>query len=201
MTQLYGGRQPADVDDSEVNPAAATDSDSDRSDSDGDDQSVPQDKQQQQQPLPAGCRRVQLRSRLLNHSFKPAAGSEDARKFEVILRAPPIGDRSADAIGSTAAAGDAENQQHFLRVHANRLSYVLDAMQPRCIILYEPRVAWVREIEVHMARRHGKAADRSPDKSDLPVDGDVQPLNVFFMVYENSVEEQRYLTNLRRVSL
>ncbi|KAJ3225805.1 hypothetical protein HK099_006203 [Clydaea vesicula] len=59
-------------------------------------------------------------------------------------------------------------------------SRFLEDCNPMWIILYEPDVSFIRRLEVY------KAAN--PDVY----------LKVFFMVYDNSVEEQKYLTKIRR---
>lgn len=59
---------------------------------------------------------------------------------------------------------------------------LLDEVEPSYIILYDPDTQFVREVEVYQARR-GK--------------GPGQTLQVYFIVYEESVEEQRYLTALK----
>ena len=121
--------------------------------------------------LPAGCSVA---------TFKSSKGEE----FDIILRIPPPGCGEEGAIAST----DTKN----IDGPAGRLGAVLTRLRPRCVVLFEPLVAWVREVEVYAAReaRRRIADDLTPD-----------PVRVYFMVFKNSVEEQRYLTRLRRVSL
>ncbi|KAH9261338.1 hypothetical protein BASA82_001022 [Batrachochytrium salamandrivorans] len=59
-------------------------------------------------------------------------------------------------------------------------SDLLERVKPQWIIMYDPDVAFVRRIEVYKALH--------PEIS----------LSVYFLVYDNSVEEQRYLTSIRR---
>ncbi|KAJ3212155.1 hypothetical protein HDU67_003991 [Dinochytrium kinnereticum] len=59
-------------------------------------------------------------------------------------------------------------------------SRVLEMLKPRWIIMYDPDVSFVRRIEVYKAMQ--------PDIS----------LKVYFMVYDNSIEEQRYLSFIRK---
>lgn len=120
--------------------------------------------------LPPGC---------ISVVFKPAEDKE----LKVILRVPPPGCGEEGAPSS----GDPRS----LDGPAGRLGGVLTRLRPRCIIFYEPRVAWVREVEVYAAK---EARRRSAEGLSL------DPVNVFFMVYKESVEEQRYLTQLRRVN-
>lgn len=58
---------------------------------------------------------------------------------------------------------------------------VLDEVSPDAVVLYDPDAQFVREVEVHQARR--------------PMS---ETLKVYFIVYEKSVEEQRYLSALTR---
>ncbi|KAJ1944131.1 DNA repair protein RAD16 [Kickxella alabastrina] len=55
----------------------------------------------------------------------------------------------------------------------------LEALRPTHIVMYDPDPAFIREIELYQA--HG-----GPLKQ------------VYFMVYDNSIEEQRYLSSIRR---
>jgi ERCC4-type nuclease len=64
---------------------------------------------------------------------------------------------------------------------SNDLSWsLLDSLRPHWVILYSPNMSFVRKLEVF--------------KSLYPSIA----LKVYFMVYDNSVEEQQYLTLLRR---
>eukprot|EP00624_Nannochloropsis_granulata_P000398 evm.model.NODE_115_length_3460_cov_26.111561.2 len=58
---------------------------------------------------------------------------------------------------------------------------LLDEVAPDVVVLYDPDAQFVREVEVHQARR--------------PMS---ETLKVYFTVYEKSVEEQRYLSALTR---
>ncbi|VDP85673.1 unnamed protein product [Echinostoma caproni] len=147
--------------------------------------------------LPLGCRRVRISSRLL-----PACAQHYT--VRVILRVPPS-TAQEDSVSILPENMDDRQTDDYVAVNGHHLGYVLDRFQPRYVILYEPRVAWVRELEVYQARRHGKTIDKELDeKTDTKQECEnsesieVQPLEVFFMLYENSVEEQCYLTNLRR---
>ncbi|RKP00956.1 hypothetical protein CXG81DRAFT_12593 [Caulochytrium protostelioides] len=57
---------------------------------------------------------------------------------------------------------------------------MLEALQPKYIIMYDVDMAFVRQVELYSARH--------PE----------QPVYVYFMVYDNSVEEQVYLSSIRR---
>ncbi|KAF6769558.1 hypothetical protein AHF37_12492 [Paragonimus kellicotti] len=139
--------------------------------------------------LPIGCRKIRVASRLL--SSKCTNGNKP--NLEVIVRvAPSMSGEEGSSTGLPNVMGAQDQRDDFLQIFGHRLAYVLDSLQPRYVILYEPRVAWVRELEVHNARRHAAAAADDVSSS-------LQPLDIFFMLYENSVEEQRYLTHLRRV--
>ncbi|XP_060605869.1 DNA repair endonuclease XPF-like [Ruditapes philippinarum] len=56
----------------------------------------------------------------------------------------------------------------------------LNEVQPTYIVLYDPDMEFVRQIEVYRASTPGS------------------PLRVYFLMYTGSVEEQRYLTTLRK---
>ncbi|KAJ3300865.1 hypothetical protein HDU76_005999 [Blyttiomyces sp. JEL0837] len=59
-------------------------------------------------------------------------------------------------------------------------SRVLESLMPRWVVMYDIDVGFIRRLEVFKASH--------PDV----------PLKVYSMVYDNSVEEQRYLTNIRK---
>ncbi|XP_059178554.1 DNA repair endonuclease XPF-like isoform X2 [Physella acuta] len=56
----------------------------------------------------------------------------------------------------------------------------IEELQPKYVVLYDADMGLVRQLEVFKASRPGK------------------PLRVYFMMYKGSVEEQRYLTSLRK---
>ena len=58
--------------------------------------------------------------------------------------------------------------------------HLLDEIKPRYIIMYEPDAAFIRRVEVYRSS-HGN-----------------RPVRVYFMYYGGSVEEQRYLSVVRR---
>lgn len=60
------------------------------------------------------------------------------------------------------------------------LMKTLQEVQPRFVVLYDPDLVFVRQLEVFKASRPGI------------------PLRVYFLIYAGSVEEQRYLTTLRK---
>ncbi|CAH8434069.1 unnamed protein product [Dicrocoelium dendriticum] len=182
LTQIC--KQSTSVDESEPQKEVDSDSGTDSQESDcaPTEPPVEGNAEKEQPKLPIGCRRVLVSSRLLT-----ARGSQDSTKrLEVILRVAPNISRE-DSSASISQRSD------FLEVFSHRLAYVLDSIQPRYVLLYEPRVAWVRELEVHKARRHitTQAEQAAGPKQ-------TRPLSVFFMLYEDSIEEQRYLTQLRR---
>lgn len=169
-----------------------SDSDSDHADS------KPSPKESEANPsrepsLPLGCRRVRVSSRLLSSSTSKLP-------VHVIIRIPPTAAQE-DSVSILPENLDASLVEDYLIVNGHRLGYVLDRLQPRYVILYQPRVAWVRELEVHLARRYVKPLQTNTEETvikDLD-DVKIEPLEVFFMLYESSVEEQCYLTSLRRV--
>ncbi|KAG5185904.1 restriction endonuclease type II-like protein [Tribonema minus] len=72
---------------------------------------------------------------------------------------------------------------------AERLS-LLDELRPRWVLMYDPDVAFVRELELHAATRGAAAAGAAAPPPP--------PLTVHFAVYRDSAEHQRFLTALRR---
>lgn len=69
----------------------------------------------------------------------------------------------------------------FVYAHERKLS-VLNHIQPSFVIMYDPDATFIRELEVYKAQR--------PDI----------PLKVYFMVYDTSLEEQKYLSSIKRES-
>ncbi|ORY60567.1 DNA repair endonuclease XPF [Pseudomassariella vexata] len=73
--------------------------------------------------------------------------------------------------------------QDLIVVHAyegDQDEHVLEEVKPRYIIMYEPDAAFIRRVEVYRSSHN----DRN--------------VRVYFMFYEGSVEEQRYLASVRR---
>ena len=58
--------------------------------------------------------------------------------------------------------------------------HVLEEVRPKYIIMYEPDAAFIRRVEVYRSSHEDRA------------------LRVYFMYYSGSVEEQRYLSSVRR---
>lgn len=61
------------------------------------------------------------------------------------------------------------------------LKGLLTTLRPRYVILYEPEMAAIRQIELYQAHQDTK----------------VDPIEVFFFIFDGSAEEQRYLRNLQ----
>jgi hypothetical protein len=59
-------------------------------------------------------------------------------------------------------------------------SELLDDLMPRFIVIYDPNSSFVRQVEMYKAKYPGL------------------PLRVYFLVYANSVEEQKYLTTIKQ---
>jgi DNA excision repair protein ERCC-4 len=58
--------------------------------------------------------------------------------------------------------------------------HVLEEVKPRYIIMYEPDASFIRRVEVYRSSHNNRG------------------VRVFFMYYGGSVEEQRYLSAVRR---
>lgn len=69
---------------------------------------------------------------------------------------------------------------HPLKSSAFALQQLLLTVEPKYIVLYDVNIATVREIEMYQATRAKEV------------------LRVYFLMYEDSVDEQRYLTALRK---
>lgn len=69
---------------------------------------------------------------------------------------------------------------HPLKSSEFALQQLLHSVEPKYIILYDVNIATVREIEMYQATRAKEV------------------LRVYFLMYEDSIDEQRYLTSLRR---
>ncbi|XP_050041725.2 DNA repair endonuclease XPF [Dermacentor andersoni] len=69
---------------------------------------------------------------------------------------------------------------HPLKSPEFALQQLLHSVEPKYIILYDVNIATVREIEMYQATRAKEV------------------LRVYFLMYEDSIDEQRYLTSLRR---
>ncbi|KAI9923079.1 hypothetical protein PsorP6_000256 [Peronosclerospora sorghi] len=63
--------------------------------------------------------------------------------------------------------------------HGYGASAFLEDVMPSCIVLYEPDMAFIREIEVFHASH-------------------IAPLDVYFMMYHESTEQQSYLSEIQR---
>ncbi|KAJ3298748.1 hypothetical protein HK104_010313 [Borealophlyctis nickersoniae] len=80
--------------------------------------------------------------------------------------------RPYSSTSSSIAGGSVSNGDDDARA--------LEELKPRWIVMYDPDVGFVRRVEVFKAQ--------NPHC----------PLKVYFMVYDNSVEEQRYLSQIRK---
>jgi hypothetical protein len=74
---------------------------------------------------------------------------------------------------------EVEHGAHFLILYYPSVS---TPAQPQYVVMYDPELAFLRELEVFNASVTTAAA----------------PLSVFFLVYDTSLEEQKYLSALTR---
>ncbi|VDP36725.1 unnamed protein product, partial [Schistosoma margrebowiei] len=144
--------------------------------------------------LPLGCHEVSIHPSLLISSNIKMSNS-----LKIIIRVAPTfsGDENSQFYGS--AKDHQDEFDLFVQQYGYRLSYILDVLQPNYVILYEPKVSWVRELEVYNARlliQHFSKSDSSSNIREL--NNSLPSLKIYFVLYENSVEEQRYLTSLRK---
>ncbi|CAI2734200.1 unnamed protein product [Schistosoma spindalis] len=144
--------------------------------------------------LPLGCHEVSIHPSLLISSNTKMSNS-----LKIIIRVAPTfsGDENSQFYGSAKDYQDESNL--FVQQYGYRLPYILDVLQPSYVILYEPKVSWVRELEVYNARlliQHLSKSDSSSNIREL--NNSLPSLKIYFVLYEDSVEEQRYLTSLRK---
>jgi DNA excision repair protein ERCC-4 len=71
---------------------------------------------------------------------------------------------------------------------------LLNEFQPNYVVLYDPDVAFIRELEVY----HGQTAATTTNSQEGEDEEEENALHVYFMVYEESAEQQAYLTELKR---
>lgn len=69
------------------------------------------------------------------------------------------------------------------REGAMALEHMLEQLQPHYVIMYNTNVTAIRQLEVFEARRRRSPADR---------------MKIYFLIHARTVEEQSYLTSLRR---
>ncbi|OZJ03595.1 hypothetical protein BZG36_03031 [Bifiguratus adelaidae] len=125
---------------------------------------------------------------------------QEARELASFLNANGISNESNGVNGEESKDAAAEEQyaydeqefsQQFSVLPASSLIIVrpyqgdkddgfLEQVRPRFIIMYDPDPAFIRRVEVYRVLY-----------PEIPV-------RVYFMVYNNSVEEQRYLSNVRK---
>lgn len=99
---------------------------------------------------------------------------EEARQKEDII---------ADPLDDMEDYFELYDMQDLVIVHAydgDQDEHILEEVKPRYIIMYEPDAAFIRRVEVYRSSHN----DRN--------------VKVFFLYYGGSVEEQRYLSSVRR---
>ncbi|CAH8640635.1 unnamed protein product [Schistosoma bovis] len=144
--------------------------------------------------LPLGCHEVSI-----HPSLSISSNIKMSNSLKIIIRVTPTfsGDENSQFYGS--AKDHQDESDLFVQQYGYRLSYILDVLQPNYVILYEPKLSWVRELEVYNARlliQHFSKSDSSSNIREL--NNSLPSLKIYFVLYENSVEEQRYLTSLRK---
>ncbi|KAF8859394.1 DNA repair protein [Acephala macrosclerotiorum] len=100
-------------------------------------------------------------------------GAETAQKEDIV----------ADPLDDMEDYYQLYDMQDLLVIHAydgDMDEHVLEEVKPRYIIMYEPDTSFVRRVEVYRSSHN----DRN--------------VRVYFMYYGGSVEEQRYLSSVRR---
>lgn len=65
--------------------------------------------------------------------------------------------------------------------HLHGAGALLEDVQPQCVVLYDPDMAFIRELEVFHAMQPADAT-----------------LEIYFMLYDESAEQQAYLTEIQR---
>lgn len=117
------------------------------------------------------------------HSLASAADSNEARAG--LADAPIDSEQISDDIDEVefdAFFGmlSMENLVVVRSYRGDQDDKVLQELQPRFVIMYDPDPAFVRRVEVYRSTNPGVG------------------IRVYFLIYADSVEEQRYLSSLRR---
>lgn len=121
----------------------------------------------------------------------PAEDPEDAW---LLSASQPTGDNRSDETMSSSTPLRPTRSTPALNVMLQStqgrtdIAQMLKEVQPSYVILYDPTPSLVREVEVYNAFRSLHASVE---------DGDGDGVRVFFLMYEDSTEEQRYLNALR----
>ncbi|KAI2040934.1 DNA repair protein RAD16 [Ophidiomyces ophidiicola] len=111
-------------------------------------------------------------STLLNSALEPAGPEETEQRDTVV-----------DDLENMEEYYELFDMQDLVIIHAydgDMDGHILEETKPRYIIMYEPDAAFIRRVEVYRSSH----SDRS--------------VRVYFMYYGGSVEEQRYLSAVRR---
>ncbi|CAG8438592.1 3356_t:CDS:10 [Funneliformis mosseae] len=101
---------------------------------------------------------------------------EEAQEIANFINSNPTISETSSAAAPMAVAGSLKD--NALTTHHS--SYYDDEFDPKYIIIYHPDQAFIRRVEVYRTLH--------PDI----------PCLVYFMMYENSIEEQKYLSVIRR---
>lgn len=98
----------------------------------------------------------------------------------IILLESPLEDE--EPINSTplSLCNDVRFHALFRADEIGQDEQILESMQPQVVIIVDPSLSWIRTLELYKARHPS------------------WPLRVYFLMFENSVEEQRYLTAIRQ---
>lgn len=74
--------------------------------------------------------------------------------------------------------------------HGYGAGSLLQDLMPSCVVLYDPDVTFIRELEVFQATT--RSGEHSAASLVLP------PLEIYFMLYEESAEQQTYLSEIEK---
>ncbi|KAL3310891.1 DNA repair endonuclease XPF [Cichlidogyrus casuarinus] len=137
----------------------------------------------QSEDLPPGCF-----SKPLTSDWFKNQGKCVERGINVVIRCPMPG-CGEEGIRNSLDAGGLDPR--------SRLSHTLETLRPTHLITFEPKLSWIREIETYIARLPMLlTSDRTTDEEIATVR--LHRVQVYFMIYADSIEEQRYLTSIRR---
>lgn len=70
------------------------------------------------------------------------------------------------------------------RMHGYGSASLLQDLLPSCVVLYDPDMTFIRELEVFQATMHSSASSPA--------------LEIYFMLYEESAEQQTYLSEIQK---
>jgi DNA excision repair protein ERCC-4 len=119
---------------------------------------------------------------------KKMKATKAAKELEIKIEMKAEEDAAASddeviVVGDTRTRSTVKRDTDNMYVYAHeRKLNLLNRIQPSFVVMYDPDASFIRELEVYQATR--------PDV----------PVKVYFLVYDTSLEEQKYLSSIKRES-